>query len=582
LTLALAIGVAACRHALNTESASGSLVPHDGHDVPAPAEPPGLTARDVDEALRAAWKEANVEPAARVDDAGFLRRAWLDLAGTVPPPDVVTRFAADGSPDKRHAAVAAILASPRFAEHQANVWERLLLGPLVRIPIVDRHAFHDWMKNAFASNMPYDQMAYQLVTATGQNQSEDEAAPVNGAVNWLLRFRGVPEDLAGTTSRVFLGVQIQCAQCHDHKTEKWTQANFRSFTACFMRTKAQAIDRKANKHELLVEDTDRPAFLRQGKRVLAKNPYAAAAPAALDGTDFAKSENPRQALARWMIDPQNPWFAKAFVNRMWGALLGRGFVEPVDDLRASNPALLPAVLDKLAADFAAHGFDVRRLVTQLTDTEAYQLASAAPGKADGPLWSRYPLKALGPDELLDAIVAATGAEPVLERIGDEDLEGLRTALRKQMAFLFDVDEEPEDTGYQGTIAQALMLLNGRLVNGTASLIPGDALATILAERKGDAAAIEALYLRTLSRLPAPEELAHWEGFVKAPRDAVAWQPPAPPGPKRGNNPAKAAYVGERRLARTERMVLHKETPRQQAFEDVLWALLNSTEFTFNH
>jgi hypothetical protein len=120
------------------------------------------------------------------------------------------------------------------------------------------------------------------------------------------------------------------------------------------------------------------------------------------------------------------------------------------------------------------------------------------------------------------------------------------------------------------------------VNGGASVIPGDALANVLAERKGDAAAIEALYLRTLSRRPSQEELDHWTAFVKAPREAVAWQPPAPPPPKRGNNPAKAAFVGERRLARTERLVPRQETPRQQAFEDVLWALLNSTEFTFNH
>jgi hypothetical protein len=577
VALALAAGLAACSHA----------VPHDGHDAtpPAPSDPvpaPGIGARDVDEALHAAWKDAGLEPSAKVDDAGFLRRAWLDLAGTVPPPDAVTRFEADAAPDKRHAAIAELMKSPRWAEHWANVWERLLLGPMVRMPIVDRQAFHDWVKDAFAANMPYDQMVYQLVTATGRNQAEDEKTPINGAVNWLLRFRGVPEDLAGTTSRVFLGVQIQCAQCHDHKSEKWKQDDFRRFTACFMRTKATAIDKKTAKNDLLVRDTERPSFLRQGKKMLDASPYAAAQPAALDGTDLSHADNPRQALARWMIDPHNPWFAKAFVNRVWGALLGRGFVEPVDDLRASNPALLPAVLDELAADFTAHGYDVRRLVGILADTEAYQLSSKPAARGDGALWSRYPLKPLGPDELLDAIVAATGTEPLLERIGDDDLDALRAALRKQMAFLFDVDEQPQDTGYEGTIAQALMLLNGRLVNGGASAIPGDALANVLAERKGDAAAIEALYLRTLSRRPSQEELDHWTAFVKAPREAVAWQPPAPPPPKRGNNPAKAAFVGERRLARTERLVPRQETPRQQAFEDVLWALLNSTEFTFNH
>jgi hypothetical protein len=284
-----------------------------------------------------------------------------------------------------------------------------------------------------------------------------------------------------------------------------------------------------------------------------------------------------------MIDPKNPWFARALVNRMWGALLGRGFAEPVDDLRASNPPVLADVLDRLAADFVAHGYDVRKLVAVMCDTQAYQLASTPSPKGDGQLWSRFPLKPLGSDELLDTIVAATGTEPLLQRIAGEGIDGLRAALRRQMTFLFDVDEQPDETSYQGTIPQALMLLNGHLVNGGASVIPGDALAEILARHESDAAAIEALYLRTLSRPPSAEELEHWTRFVTEPRQAVAWQPSAPPPPKRGgNNPAKNAYVGERRLARAERMVLRDESPRQQAFEDVMWALLNSSEFTFNH
>ena len=542
---------------------------------------PELSARAVDEALRAAWTQAGIEPSARVDDAGFLRRAWLDLAGVVPPPEVVARFSADRSADKRRAAVADLVKSPRWAEHWANVWERLLLGPMVKIPIVDRQAFHEWIRSAVATNEPYDHMVYDLVTATGQNQSDDDG-PINGAVNWLLRFRGVPEDLAGTTSRVFLGVQIQCAQCHDHKTEAWKQADFRRFTACFMRTRAAPVDRDANKNELLVRDTPRPAFMRQGKRALDKNPYAAAAPGALDGTDFSASPNPRQALAQWMVAPQNPWFAKAFVNRVWASLLGRGFVEPVDDLRASSVALLPEIFDRLAADFVEHGYDVRRLVALICDTEAYQLSAGQPARGEGQLWSRFPLKPLGPDELLDAIVAATGTEPLLERIAGDDIEGLRGALRRQMAFVFDVDEQPDEAVTQSTIPQALMLLNGRLVNGGAAAIPGDALASILAHEPTDARVIAALYERTLSRSPSPDELEHWLAFVRAPRQAVAWQAPPPPPPVRGNNAAKTAFAGERRLARTERMVPRRETPRQQAFEDVLWALLNSSEFTFNH
>jgi hypothetical protein len=205
-----------------------------------------------------------------------------------------------------------------------------------------------------------------------------------------------------------------------------------------------------------------------------------------------------------------------------------------------------------------------------------------PPDRDGQLWSRYPLKPLDADELLDSIVAATGAEPLLERIAGDDIEGLRGALRRQMAFVFDVDEESQEAGYQGTIAQALMLLNGRLVNGGAAAIPGDALASLLSRGGGDAEVITALYQRTLSRPPTPEELEHWLAFVRAPREAVPWKGPPPPAERRGGNAARAAFAGERRLARTERMVPRRETPRQQAFEDVLWALLNASEFTFNH
>ena len=567
-------------------AACGHTSPPRSHETAAPASaapaPDGaLGAHDVDEALRAAWKQAGIEPSARVDDAGFLRRAWLDLAGVVPPPEVVSRFLADGSPDKRRAAVAGLVAAPSWSAHWANRWERLLLGPAVNIPVVDRDAFRAWVRDAFAANMPYDRFVHALVTATGRNTSEEGDAPVNGAVNWLLRFRDAPEDLAGTTARVFLGTQIQCAQCHDHKTEKWTQGDFRRFAACFMRTRATPVDREVSKKELEVRDVDRPAFLRQGPKKLSQSPYAAAAPGALDGADFSASPNRRQALAAWMIDPKNPWFARAFVNRVWAELLGRGIVEPVDDLRPSNPPLLPGLLDRLAAAFVARGHDVRRLVALLCDTEAYQLSSGKAAAGEGTLWSRYPLKALGPDELLDSIVAATGTEPLLSQLAGDDLEGLRADLRRQMTFLFDVDEQADDAVYQGTIPQALMLLNGRLVNGGAAVIPGDALDAILDRGAGDAAAIEALYLRTLSRPPTPDELDHWTRFVDAPREEALAGDKPPPGPKGGGG-ARAAFVGERRLARADRLVPRRETPKQQAFEDVLWALLNASEFTFNH
>jgi hypothetical protein len=241
------------------------------------------------------------------------------------------------------------------------------------------------------------------------------------------------------------------------------------------------------------------------------------------------------------------------------------------------------VLDALAADFVASGYDVRHLVQVVCDTEAYQLAAAKPARGDGQLWSHFPLKELGPDELLDSIVAAAGTEPLLERIAGDNLDKLRADLRRQMGFVFDVDEQADDAVYQGTIPQALLLQNGRLVNGGATAIPGDALADILSDGLGDAAVIEALYLRTLSRRPTPEEVAHWTTFVHAPREVVKGAPEAQKDPPpRGAGGAQAVVVGERKLARAEKLYPRRITARQQAFEDVLWALLNSSEFTFNH
>ncbi|HVY47592.1 MAG TPA: DUF1553 domain-containing protein, partial [Minicystis sp.] len=478
-----------------------------------------------------------------------------------------------------------LVRGPRFADHWASIWEGVLLGPGDgKDKFVDRAAFHDWVRRAIQSNVPYDRFVRELVTATGRNTGGGQGA--NGAVNWLLRFREAPEDLAGTTSRAFLGVQIQCAECHDHKTEAWKQADFRRFTACFLRTRAEPVGPKEDTpREVEVSDVDHPAYMSLGKKRVLATPYARARPGAIDGTDLARDDAPREALARWITSPQNPWFSRAFVNRVAARLFGRGFVEPVDDVRPSNPGVLPDVLARIADDFAAGGYDVRRLVTLLADTEVYGLAAAPAEKGDGRLFSRFPLKPLGPDELLDAIVAAAGLEPVLARAGGDGVEALREDLRRQVTYVFDVDEPPEPGAYAATVAQALYAMNGRLVNGAASAVPGGALERVLDDAPSIDAAVEALYLRALSRRPSREERVFWRRFVRARRDvakdAGSVAPAVPPGPKAGNG-AKAAAVAERKLVRLERLAPRRPTARQQAFEDLFWSLLASSEFAFNH
>ena len=577
---------------------------------PAPPPPPLMKASEIDEAIRAEWKKANIEPAPAVDDVGFYRRVWLDLAGRVPPADAVTRFLADTSPDKRERAIDQLLASPEYVDHMTNYWDRLLLGRDTRPGFVDRVAFRKWLHDEFAKNEPYDKMVFALVAAKGLNsvggnplKPDADAGlapldePVNGAVNWYVRSADSLPDLSGTTSRLFLGVQIQCAQCHDHKTEKWKMTDFQSFEQCFTRTRAQPIDKGKvmGVRRVEVEDIGHP--VRPPKRM--DMPDLANQPArALDGTDFSASPAPREALARWITAKQNPWFAREIVNRMWEQLLGRGFFEPVDDSRESNPPLLGDLLQRMAADFVTSGYDLKHLLRLIASTEAYQRASA-PGAqgtdADEKLWAHFQIQRLGPDELLDSLNQATNFDRLLEKSAGENIEVVRFGIRRQFAFLFDVDDESDHHDeFDGTITQALMLMNGGIVNRAAGAGPiGTGLAEVLAARGGgDADRVRALYLRTLSREPTKEESAHWVEFVNTPRAFVVTAPPPPPPPPPAQPAAKGVKPPRRDVLQRLEQRMEKRTPpspppgggdpKRQAYEDLFWALLNSSEFQFNH
>jgi len=386
-----------------------------------------------------------------------------------------------------------------------------------------------------------------------------------------VRYMDSPPDLAGTASRLFLGVQIQCAQCHDHKTEKWKMSDFQGFTASFIQTRAQLFypDDKDKKgiRPFNVEDIERPRRKAKGMDL---TDYKNATPRALDGSDLSTSGKPRAALAAWITDKQNPWFARAVVNRMWGKLLGRGFFEPIDDVRESNPPVVPDLLDTLAKDFVASGYDLKHLLRLIANTEAYQLAArpkaqlptwgtavdtgktqtqsekSADANAvrtrhdEDALWAYFHMDRLGPDELLDSLAQATSFNRALEKGATANVDQVRANLRKQFAFLFDVDEEADHHDeFDGTITQALWMINGTTLNRSAQIAPGSALAEVLAKPGKDAPKIRALYMRTLSRPPTSEEMDHWVKFVNA-------------------NPMRPAY------------------------EDLLWALLNSSEFLFNH
>ncbi len=587
------LATACCDRAEPPRSAAHASVPA----VAAPSLPvvaPLITSADVDARLRADWHEAGVAPTASADEATWLRRLWVDVAGTIPPPGVVHEFlAGDGGSGKRARAIEALLASPRWADHWTAYWDDVWMGRDIRGRDVDPGAFRGWLHDALARNAPWNEVVTQLLTATGRNSTGGTkrdaeandgrggvAAGVNGAVNWTLRYQEAPQDMAGAASRTLLGVQIQCAQCHDHKTEKWTQKDFQGFAAAFLRTRIEAVDGmgKGAVRQVDVVDLDHPAP-RFAKKMADIDPIAKARPAAIDGTDLGDGDGVRAALARWVTSADNPWFARAFVNRMWGHFLGRGFVDPVDDMRPSNPALAPDVLDALARDFVASGYDVKHLVRVIVGTAAYGVSAApldaATAKADpdAKLWERFRVTPLGPEELLDAVVAATKLDAIVEQTGRLDMTQIRARVKQRYGFLFDVDEASDQSDYEGTLAQALALLDGSVVATGASLLPGSALADVLAMPGTDAQKIEALYLRTLSRPPAPEEIDRWSRFVQASGDSPA------PAPARG---AKSAGPPDPLRGLEEKAGRQPAGARARAYEDVLWALLNSSEFVLNH
>jgi hypothetical protein len=560
----------------------------------------------IDAAMHEAWQREGLTPAPRADDATFLRRVYLDVVGTIPPSDATAAFLADPSPDKRKKAVDSLLASPQYAEHWMNYWDDVLMGREVKGPLVDRVAFRYWLRARFEANAPWDRIVRDLVSATGQNSiggarvkvpqammpAETTAAPlgsqvpkrgdedsvdldkINGAVNWTLRFEATPQDLAGNASRIFLGVQIQCAQCHDHKTEKWTQQDYRSFAAAFMHQKIAPIDRGKTPGETRrVDVVDLAKVAPRFTKNADVAPIAKAKATALDGTDLEKGEGTRKALAAWMTGRENPWFAKAFVNRMWGHFLGRGFYDPVDDMRAVNTPTMPELLDQIAADFVAHDYDVPYLIRTIGATDAYQLAASANATPDpeNKYWTRFHLVPLGPEELLNALLRATDVETAAKKAGIQNMDALRLQLVRQYAFLFDVDETTDAPDFSGTVTQALSLLNGQLVGQGVRAIPGSALDDVLAKPGDDASKIDALVMRILSRKPTDAERVKWVDYVqiagKTPRATI-------PPPKRGG-------PGGGPLGR-----LGNRAPRvngtRAAYEDVVWALLNSSEFVFNH
>jgi hypothetical protein len=503
-----------------------------GYGVVAAAPPdPQTLANLIDSHIDARLKAAKVQTPGTADDAEFLRRVYLDITGRIPKPHDVHEFLADTDPSKRAKLIDELLESPRYATHSAAVWRAALTPEITSFPEARlfQVGFEEWLRLRFRSNATYDSIVRELLTAPLSSDPDSPTPALRRPEDPNpLAFYAVkdakPENLAAATTRVFLGVQIECAQCHDHPFAKWTRDQFWNQAAFFA-----GVERHGDGLFSPVSENFSAREISPGN---GKKPIAALF---LDEKEpgLKPGVSPRLALANWVTAKNNPLFARAAVNRVWGQLFGRGIVDPVDDFHEGNNPSHPELLDELAKAFADSSFDLKFLIRSICRSQAYQRTSAVANlnQNDPQLFARMSVKGLTGEQLFDSLVLATGFR---EKTG-------RGSPRDQFLTRFALTGKPAEA--ETSIPQALALMNGKFINDATTVSTSPTLLAVC-ETPGMTMndRIEALYFATLNRKPTEKELTR---VIKYLNDAGNERP-------------------------TERL------------GDVFWVLLNCAEFRLNH
>jgi hypothetical protein len=495
----------------------------------------------IDQRLKEAWDQASLKPSPTCTEEEFLRRAYLDLIGRIPNIQEATAYLTSKESGKRRKLVEYLLNHPDYAKNFANVWTVLLIGRRTRDRDLDRGALSAWLRQQFNADRPWNDVAYDLITAKGSNKE-------NGAVNYALahlEFGAVP--LTSITTRVFLGQQIQCTQCHDHPSNDWKQADFWGINAFFKGLKRERVQTTDASGAMVVDHidlTDEPteAFASYDRR---NGLVGIAFPKFLDGRKISQGADVdrRVELGKFIADPKNMDLSRAFVNRMWGHFMGRGIVHPVDDFGPHNPASHPEMLDELAQEFMKSGFDIKALIRWITSSQAYNISSGMTkgNEKDETLFSHMTLKPMSPEQLFDSLLTATAAHKAGTGTNDDRR---RDQWLRQFIFAFANDEGDEGSSFQGTIPQALMMMNGNLMEQAVGCKPGSFLFDLYQQARGQRSPVlymvNHIYLAALSRTPTSRELAATQRFIES----------------YGDDPLNI-------------------------LEDVFWALLNSNEFILN-
>jgi len=501
----------------------------------------------IDGQVFAKLKAMGMPPSDPADDATFIRRVSIDIAGRLPTLEETSRFLAGTDPAKRDKLIDALLDSPEYADTFANKWSALLRNKRTKpTDAPATFAFHGWLRDSLRANRPYNEIVRDVLAATGD-------VAENPAVAWYRQVKE-PQAQLEDTAQLFLGVRMQCAQCHHHPFEKWSQNDYYSFSAFFTQMGRKVLGPKENE----------AIFHRRGiATALNKKTKSPVKPAALitGPMEIAPDDDPRAALADWMSNRANPFFARTLVNRYWKHFFNRGIVEPEDDMRETNPPSNPELLDALAQNFIASGYDLKALVRDITRSQTYQL-SALPNnynKADRQNFSRYYAKRLTAEVLFDSLNGVTRTSSSFAGLpADTRAMALPDNSFNAGSYFLTVFGRPESSSacecertQEASLAQALHLLNAKDIQEKLASDTG-AAAKLAADPRSDDDKLRELYLVAYARPPEPSELVLAKAHLDKPRKAADGQP------------------------------LDAAKAKRQGYEDILWAVLNTKEFLFNH
>jgi hypothetical protein len=481
----------------------------------------------------------SIQPSELCTDQEFIRRACLDICGVLPSAEEANAFLGSKENDKRAKLIDRLLDRPEYADFWTLKWSDVLRSDRKTIQVKGTFVYQNWLREQIAKNRPFNQIVSELLTSTGSTFS-------NPPANYY-RIAADPQNLAETTAQLFFGIRMQCAKCHNHPFEKWTQDDYYSMAAFFARVKQKkdpsepgAAAPNAGGELIYLDRTGEVVQPRSGKTMPPKfmgGPVAHLLP----------GQDRRQVLADWLTSAKNPFFAKSVVNRIWFHLTGRGIVDPVDDFRDSNPSANDELLDALAQDFTSSSFDLKHLIRTIVNSRTYQLSAQAndSNRDDNKYFSHAVTRLLTAEQLLDAICTVTelpekfasvplGTRAVQLPDGEINHPFLKTFGQPGRELACECEREQDSN-----LAQALQLINGPTVNEKLRN-PNNHIGKLLAKKTGEPAILGELYLTALSRPPNEAEtklsLAH----------------------------------------------IAKNTDKRKAWEDVLWALINSKEFLFRH